>query len=456
MKKTLKPSDRPRRGRSPASLRDLLQGGTVLAVLAGYALLVAASLSLAQLERRQAHQHLMRELSTEVVLRARSAAQFPAVAKGLLMPGLLLELAPPAPPRPPRLSRQGDRLVLESATPLAFADGSRRSLQLHQDVTAAIRQQEITLQLLAAAAAVAALFTALLLRPVTQRGLVRPLEALSRELSSYPLPPAQLVPLDVAAQPLELQPIAASFNAMLERLATSWERQRSFVDGVAHELRTPITLISGHAQSLQRSPAAAALGPSLVLISAEARRMGALVSDLLDLARQDAGRLELRRQPIDLEDLLLESFERLAPGSQGRLRLEPPAHEGSFPLAAGDPGRLEQCLAALVDNALRYAPEGPIVLAAEALEGELLLHVCDSGPGVAVEEREAIFERFVRGKAAVDIRGSGIGLSVAQLLMQAMGGRLTVVDGPRGGADFRLHLRPWSEANRPPSEPGPP
>ena len=62
MKKSLKPSDRPRRGRSPASLRDLLQGGTVLAVLAGYALLVAASLSLAQLERRQAHQHLMREL----------------------------------------------------------------------------------------------------------------------------------------------------------------------------------------------------------------------------------------------------------------------------------------------------------------------------------------------------------------------------------------------------------
>jgi signal transduction histidine kinase len=69
---------------------------------------------------------------------------------------------------------------------------------------------------------------------------------------------------------------------------------------------------------------------------------------------------------------------------------------------------------------------------------------------VAVEEREAIFERFVRGKAAVDIRGSGIGLSVAQLLMQAMGGRLTVVDGPRGGADFRLHLQPWSGANQPP------
>ena len=151
MKKSLKGPDRPRRERSPVALCDLLQGGTVVAVLAGYALLVAANLSLAQLERRQAHQQLMRELSTELVLRARSAAQFPSVAKGLLMPGLELDLAAPAPPRPPRLIRQGDRLVLESATPLAFADGSRRSLRLNQDVTAAIRQQEITLQLLAAA-----------------------------------------------------------------------------------------------------------------------------------------------------------------------------------------------------------------------------------------------------------------------------------------------------------------
>lgn len=446
MKKSLKAPEGVRRQRPPVALRDLLQGGTVLAVLAGYVLLVAANLSLAQLERRQAHRQLMRELSIELVLRARSAAQFPAVAKGLLMPGLQVELRPAGPLRPPRLLRQGDRLVLESAAPLTFSDGARRSLLLNQDVTAAIRQQEITLQLLAAAAALAALVTALLLRPVTQRGLVRPLAALSRELSSYPLPPAQPVPLNVAAQPQELQPIAAAFNAMLDRLSASWERQRSFVDGVAHELRTPITLISGHAQSLQRSPAAAALGPSLVLISAEARRMGALVSDLLDLARQDAGRLELHRQPIDLEDLLLESFERLAPGARGRLRLEPPAHDGPILRAAGDPGRLEQCLAALVDNALRYAPEGPITLAAEAVEGELRLHVRDCGPGVAVEERETIFQRFVRGQAAVDTRGSGIGLAVAHLLMQAMGGRLTVVDAPGGGADFRMHLLPWSDA----------
>jgi signal transduction histidine kinase len=431
----------------------VLQGGTVLAVLAGYALLVAATISLARLERRQVHQDLIRELSTAVVLRARSPAQFRAVADGLLLPGLQLDLAAPGPSSQPRLIAQGDRLLLQSATPVTFADGGRRSLLLLQDVTEAIRRQDFSLLLLSASAGVAALITALLLRPVMQRGLVRPLQALSGQLSSYRLPPSQPQPLNLADQPVELQPIAAAFNAMLDRLTTSWERQRSFVDGVAHELRTPITLISGHAQSLQRSAAAASLGSSLTLISAEARRMGALVSDMLDLARQDAGRLELRRQPVQLEDLVLESFERLAPGSGGRLGFEIPANDVLLPLAAGDPGRLEQCLAALVDNALRYAPQGPITLSAEMGDGELLLHVRDSGPGVADAEREAIFERFVRGRSAVDTRGSGIGLSVARLLMQAMGGQLTVVEAPGGGADFRLHLQPWSE---PPSAEAPP
>jgi two-component system OmpR family sensor kinase len=453
MKISLKSTHPSRLERPPVSLRAVLQGGTVLAVLAGYALLVAANLTLAHLERRQVHRELVRELSTAVVLRARSPAQFPAVANDLLMPGLQLELAAPGPQRLPRLIAQGDRLLLKSATPVTFADGGRRSLLLLQDVTEAIRRQEISLKLLSASAGLAALVTALLLRPVMQRGLVRPLKALSEQLSSYRLPPSQPLPLNLADQPVELQPIAAAFNAMLDRLTTSWERQRSFVDGVAHELRTPITLISGHAQSLQRSAAAAALGPSLTLISAEARRMGALVSDMLDLARQDAGRLELRRQRIDLEDVLLESFERLAPGTMGRLRLEPPAADGVLPLACGDPGRLEQCLAALVDNALRYAPQGPITLSADLGEGELLLHVRDCGPGVVEAEREAIFERFVRGRAAVDTRGSGIGLSVARLLMRAMGGQLTVGEASGGGADFRLHLQPWSE---PPSEVAPP
>ena len=158
---------------------------------------------------------------------------------------------------------------------------------------------------------------------------------------------------------------------MQQRLASSWEQQRAFVDGVAHELRTPITLISGHAQSLRRQ---AGLGTtpdalaSLQLITAEAHRMGLLVSDLLDLARRDAGRLTLNLQPLDLEDALLESFERLDARSHGRL---------------------QRCLAALIDNALRYSPPPlPVQLSAAAEPKTLVLHVRDHGPGVAPHEVE--------------------------------------------------------------------
>ena len=111
-------------------------------------------------------------------------------------------------------------------------------------------------------------------------------------------------------------------------------------------------------------------------------------------------------------------------------------------VARADPHRLQQCLTALVDNALLYT-EGPVILTASSgPAGELVLHVRDRGPGVLPAEREAIFWRFVRGSAglASSHRGSGIGLSVVPLLIEAMCGRVQVAVHPGGGADFQLLL----------------
>jgi signal transduction histidine kinase len=132
--------------------------------------------------------------------------------------------------------------------------------------------------------------------------------------------------------------------------------------------------------------------------------MGMLVSDLLDLARNDAGRLHLRCQPLLADDVLLELHERLAPQAAGRLRL--------------------QASAALVDNAL-LCSDGPVTPAASTgPAGELVLHVIDCGSaGLASSHR-----------------GSGIGLSVVRLLIEAMGGRVQVAAQPGGGADFQLLL----------------
>jgi two-component system OmpR family sensor kinase len=418
-------------------LRLWLQSTSLLAVLAGYSLLLLANQRIAGFDRTAAHRQTVQQLSGELQRRARSMDQLQPLLESSLLPNLRLSLLPAdAPASDAQPLQRGDQAWLVSQLPLQLADGSRGGLLVEQDVSASVGRERLNFWLLLAAAGGSSLFTSALLRLVLHRGLVRPLREFTDQLSATQVPPAPADALDVAAQPEELQPIAVAYNHLHERLCTSWERQRAFVDGVAHELRTPITLISGHAQGLLRR---APQPPALLLIQEEAQRMGTLVTDLLDLARNDSGRLHLRCCPLMADDVLLELYERMAPQAAGRLRLDSCA---AAPRANADPHRLQQCLTALVDNALLYS-DGPVTLAASTgPASELVLHVIDRGPGVAAEEREAIFGRFVRGSAglASPRRGSGIGLSVVQLLIEAMGGSVQVADCPGGGADFQLLL----------------
>lgn len=426
---------------TPPSLRTWLQSSSLLAVLAGYVLLLALNHTLANVQRRQAHQQLIAELQQALGQRLHQPQQLADELASLRALGLELQLAPAGPSRRPRLeSDRNGRRWLTSVTSLNTATGDRQLLRLRQDVTASVQREWIGQLLLIAAAGFSSLFTSGLLRLVLRRGLVQPLEALGTQLAglnSRSLGRRQLV---VADQPQELQPIATAFNDLQTRLAAAWERERAFVDGVAHELRTPITLISGRAQSLHRHHGAGPLAPALHEIASEATRMGHLVSDLLDLARQDADRLTLQRTPLDLDDALLAVVERLDGLAARRLRLQLP-QEPPLPPALGDRERLQQCLTALIQNALHYS-SGPIELHASRSGPWLVLHVRDHGPGVDDADKQRIFERFQRGAAAVNTRGSGVGLSVVQLLMAAMGGSVAVADAPGGGADFQLRLPP--------------
>lgn len=168
--------------------------------------------------------------------------------------------------------------------------------------------------------------------------------------------------------------------------------------------------------------------------------MGRLVNDLLEIARDDAGRLQLQCQPLDPSGLLATLFDRLQVTSDGRLRLHPADLAQSIQVNA-DPERLSQCLTNLVENALKYSPAPQPVELALSLDGaELVLHVRDHGTGVPEAERERIFGRFVRGSSSAEISGHGIGLAVVTTLMERMGGRALVADAPGGGADFQLRL----------------
>jgi signal transduction histidine kinase len=168
--------------------------------------------------------------------------------------------------------------------------------------------------------------------------------------------------------------------------------------------------------------------------------MGRLVSDLLEIARNDSGTLKVAQEPLDAAVVLVEAYQRLSGALRGRLRCQDPAQPIS---AIGDSDRLIQCLSNLIENASKYAPpDAPIELSLSCSADQVIFHVRDHGPGVPVAERQRIFERFVRGRdaSAGPHAGSGIGLAVVQSLMQAMGGEVDVEDAPGGGADFQLRV----------------
>ena len=441
-------------------LRLWLQSASLLAVVAGYSLLLLLNQNLTRLQRRALHQAQLEGLAANLQQQLGSRTPLLDLAELSLPVGWQLRAASPAAPVAdaaagvpvsPETRIAGDQVWLVSRLQLPVADGPPLPLLLEQNVTTSVQQERLSFWLLVVAAGISSLFTSALLRLVLRRGLVRPLEEFTTQLRATQVPPAPGDQIPVAQQPEELQPIAQAFNELQQRLSSSWEQERTFVDGVAHELRTPITLISGYAQRLLRQPQLPAQVPALSQIRDEAQHMALLVSDLLDLARQDAGRLHLQCRPLLADDVLLPLYERLSPHAQGRLRLLLPG-EGAAPLPLGlaDPQRLQQCLTALVDNALAYAPSpSPVELTASAsTDGRLVLHVMDHGPGVEPAERERIFGRFVRGSAATSsgARGSGIGLAVVQLLMQAMHGRVQVADAAGGGADFQLQLAPLSSS----------
>jgi signal transduction histidine kinase len=220
----------------------------------------------------------------------------------------------------------------------------------------------------------------------------------------------------------------------------SLRRQREFAADASHELRTPITVIRSSADYLRRSPAlrdgetAAAVDD----ITAESERMTRLVEELLLLARADSDVIELRLERIDLTDVAgdaLHGLARLAEERDVRLELD-----GGPAAVVGDPDRLRQLLAILVDNAVRHSPRGAAVTVGVARSGRTAtLSVSDAGPGIRAEDLPRVFDRFFRAAGAPP-GGSGLGLAIAQWIAERHHGRLTAANGPGGGAVFTLVL----------------
>ena len=425
--------------RSLPSLRVWLQSTSLLAVVAGYTALFAFGSSLANAERLERHQRLVNQIRNGL---STGELSLP-LPQGF---GVQVALVP-ADSRDvsPTLQIVDGSYWLTSRSALPSLAASTALMEVRQNITASIQSQRRDQLLLIAAAGMSLLLVSLLFRVVLWRGLIKPLQSLAGDLSRVSADSLGQRSLDPVGQSRELQPIVEAFNQLQARLAEAWQRERRFVDGVAHELRTPITVISGHAQSLQAELPEASQS-KMALIAAEAERLGELVTVMLDLARSDAGRLTLELETLDPELVLVDAYERLQALAPDRLRLAPPS-EAEFRHINADAERVQQCLAALVDNALRYSP-GIVQLAFSASGDGVSLHVNDQGPGIPEAERDQVLQRFVRGSTAIGTRGSGIGLATVSLLMEAMQGELRIGDAHGGGADMQLRFK---LSDRPPA-----
>lgn len=241
----------------------------------------------------------------------------------------------------------------------------------------------------------------------------------------------------------ELGRLATTFNDMLASLEQAYAAQQRFVSDASHELRAPITVIQANLELLQRHATMPAAEREQAVAEAytETTRLARLVSDLLVLARADAG-VPIRRVPVELDRVLMEVVGEARHLTRGH-RLDVEAIEPL--IVEGDQDRLKQLLLILIDNAIKYTPSGGHVsIALRRRRGKAELRVRDTGIGIPTDEIPRIFERFYRADPARrrDPGGTGLGLGIARWIATQHGGSIelvsTVGQGTTASVQFPL------------------
>ncbi len=248
--------------------------------------------------------------------------------------------------------------------------------------------------------------------------------------------------INIAGTKNELKDLAAVINSMLDRIERSYNSQKQFVSDASHELRTPIAVIQGYVNMLNRwgKSDPEVLDEGISAIAQETESMKELVESLLFLARHDKKTLMMEMEPFDAHELLTELHREAAmvtPDDTFML-------EGTSPCPMeGDRSMVKQVLRILTDNAVKYTPKGGVIrLGVSKASGWVTLSVQDNGPGIPSDELPKIFDRFYRADEArrAQSGGHGLGLSIARIIVKAHGGKLRVRSKVGTGSCFEVLL----------------
>ena len=298
---------------------------------------------------------------------------------------------------------------------------------------------ERTLRLLATALIVGSILAALLATFFgwsTSRRLLRPLSRVADAAGNIAHGGLD-TRLEEETDP-DLNRLAGSFNEMADAVQERIEREQRFASDVSHELRSPITALTAAVEVLdgRRDDLPDRSQQALDVVVSQVRRFDAMVIDLLELSRIDAGATDLNPEIVDLVDMCDRVSQRYG---YGELPIE--VHRRAKREALIDRVRFERILGNLLENATTHGG-GPtrITIEPSPVKRSVLMAVEDSGPGVAASERSRIFERFARGSAARHRIGTGLGLALVAEHATALGGEAWVEDRPGGGARFVVRL----------------
>ncbi len=348
-----------------------------------------------------------------------------------------------------REDRMGDTLFRILTIPLQVREESAGWLQVGVTMTDLRLTQRLLLLVFGISAVFALIMAAIVGWLITGQAL-EPLEMMAeitkRINSTDDL--SKRIPVNTARDD-EIGALVLTFNQTLVRLERLFNAQRRFLADVSHELRTPLTVIKGNVGLMRIMHTFDE--ESLDSIESEVDRLTRLVGDLLLMAQAETGQLPLLLQSVEMDDLLFEVFEQMKVLSKGEQEIRIGNIEPA--IVMGDRDRLKQVLLNLGSNAIKFSPEGGLVLLSLYVhENWVEILVNDEGPGIPKSEMGQLFERFYRGdksrtRMEKDV-GFGLGLPIAYWIVRNHGGRIDVATEEGRGTTFSVWL-PLSQAEIP-------